>query len=187
MTPEMLRILGECLGAAAIAEGFCVYFCRTRERILIFKFVSDLLWCLNYLCLGNITGALLNVMGMGRETVFYLRDKKRFFASPLWLWVFLIATAASPAYSLLSGKEGLIALLPTAGSTLSTLGFYQRKPQRIRLIGAGVQSLWLAYSLLSHNLTATIGNTVMLLSSLAGLLRAASETKRQSPPHSAGS
>ena len=116
MTPEILRILGECFGAAAIAEGFCIYFSRTRQRILIFKFISDLLWCCNYLCLGNLTGALLNVVGMTRETVFYLRDKKKFFASPLWLLLFLIATAASPTYSLLSGKEGLLALLPAAGA-----------------------------------------------------------------------
>ena len=187
MTPEILRILGECFGAAAIAEGFCIYFSRTRQRILIFKFISDLLWCCNYLCLGNLTGALLNVVGMTREAVFYLRDKKKFFDSPLWLLFFLIATAASPAYSLLSGKEGLLALLPAAGSTLSTVGFYQQKPQRIRVIGLAVQTLWLLYSLFSHNLTATVGNTVMIVSSLAGMQRAAAEKKAASSESSGDS
>ena len=187
MTPEILRILGECFGAAAIAEGFCIYCSRTRQRILIFKVISDLLWCCNYLCLGNLTGALLNVVGMTRETVFYLRDKKKFFASPLWLLLFLIATAASPTYSLLSGKEGLLALLPAAGSTLSTVGFYQQKPQRIRVIGLAVQTLWLLYSLFSHNLTATVGNTVMIVSSLAGMQRAAAVKKAASSESSGDS
>ena len=57
MNPETLKVIGECIGAAAIAEGFLIYFSKTRGRILAFKFISDLLWFFNMLCLGNFTGA----------------------------------------------------------------------------------------------------------------------------------
>ena len=179
MTPEALKILGECLGAVAVAEGFFIYFSRTRGRILAFKFISDLLWGFNMLCLGNLTGALLNAVAMGRETVFSLREKKRFFASPFWLVFFLVVTAISPMYSLISGKESFIAILPAAGSLLAVIGFYQSKPQLIRLIGLVAQSLWLVYALLSHNLSSTVGNAVLIVSSLAGVLRAVIHAKKQ--------
>lgn len=179
MTPETLKLLGECLGAIAVVEGFFIYFSRTRGRILAFKFVSDLLWVCNMLCLGNLTGALLNAVAMGRETVFALKEKKRIFASPFWLVFFLIVTAISPLYSLISGKEGYIAILPAAGSLLAVIGFYQSKPQRIRLIGLVAQSLWFVYALLSHNLSAAVGNAVLIVSSLVGIFRAVIRAKKQ--------
>ncbi|MBR7181340.1 MAG: YgjV family protein, partial [Clostridia bacterium] len=112
MSAEGWKIVGECIGLVAVAEGFFVFLSNRRERILIFKFISDFLWLLSQLCLGGYTGALLNFVAMGREVVFYNRDKRRFAKSVLWLYFFLAVTVASPLFSLISGREGWYAILP---------------------------------------------------------------------------
>ena len=79
-----LKLAGEIIGVVAIIEGFFIYYSAKRERMLIFKFISDALWLCNLLLLGGITGAILNVIAMLRETVFYFRDRRRFANSIFW-------------------------------------------------------------------------------------------------------
>ena len=53
MSSETLKIIGECIGFVAVVEGFFIFLGNKRERILVFKFISDFLWMLNQLCLGG--------------------------------------------------------------------------------------------------------------------------------------
>lgn len=178
MNPETLKVIGECIGAAAIAEGFLIYFSKTRGRILAFKFISDLLWFFNMLCLGNFTGALLNIVAMCREVVFSLAERRKLFACRIWLAVFLVATAVSPVYSLITGNEGAAAVFPTLGSLLAVIAFYQKDPKYIRSIGFVAQALWLVYALLSNNISSTAGNSILIISAISGSVRAALDKKK---------
>ena len=167
----LIKILAEAIGCIAIIESFWIYYSKTRDRILIFKSIYDALWLVNLTLLGGYTGALLNLIAMGRETVFYHRDKKKWASSPLWLVFFLVVTAISPMVSLLSGKEGWYALLPALGSISAVIGFYQRRPAVTRYIGFVAQSLWLIYSIFIHSYSSVVSNAVLLISALAGTLR----------------
>ncbi len=165
-------VIGEIIGAIAVIEGFFIYYSSTRERMLICKFVSDTLWLFNYLLLGGYTGALLNLIAMGREFVFYHRDKRTFARSPLWPVVFLLITLISPAVSLFSGNEGLYALLPAFGSMFGVLAFYQMKPNMTRTLGFCSQLLWLIYGICLLNYSAIVCNSVLLVSAVVGSIRA---------------
>lgn len=170
MSAESLKLIGEIIGAVAIAEGFFVFLSNKRERILIFKFISDALWLCNQLCIGGYTGALLNFIAMGRETVFYNRDKRKFAKSILWLYFFLAVTAASPLISLISGKEGWYAILPAMGSVAAVIGFYSRRPALTRGISFLANGLWLVYDIIIHNYSATLSCIILLLSATLGTI-----------------
>lgn len=170
---DILKIIGEAVGVIAIIEGFMVYFSKTREQILTFKFIADALWFINLILLGGYTGALLNLIAMGRETVFYHRDKKRWASHPLWLVLFLVITAISPTISLLSGKEGWYALFPAVGSMIAVVAFYLRNPAATRAVGFFSQALWLTYACFILNYSAIASNSVLLISAVAGSIRAA--------------
>lgn len=176
---SVLRLCGEIVGAVAIAEGFLIYFSKTKERMLICKFLSDFLWLVNLLCLGGWTGALLNAIAMGRETVFYLRDRKPLFAKRFWLWLFLAVTLISPAISLVKGDEGLFALLPAFGSAFAVFAFYHRDPAFTRRVGLLSQVLWLLYAIGIHNVSSAVCNGVLILSALCGMARQALANRRE--------
>ena len=171
MNYSVWKLVGECIGLIAVIEGFFIYLSSKRERILIFKFISDFLWMLNHFCLGGYTGALLNLVAMGREAVFYNRDKRKFAKSTLWLYFFLIAVAISPLLSLVSGKEGWYALLPAFGSMAAVIGFYSRYPNVTRYTSFVANGLWLAYNVIISNYSATLSGVILLLSALIGTVR----------------
>lgn len=159
------------LGVIGVVECFFIFYSKTREQILFFKFLCDVIWLANYLLLGNVTGSVINGINMAREVVFYHRGKKKWATSHIWVAVFLIANLTSPTYSLISGTEGLYALLPAAGSALNVFAFYHSKPQATRFIGFAAQGLWLTYTLFAANYTATAANVVLIISAVLGAIR----------------
>ena len=175
----IMKTIASVIGWIAVAEGFFIYYSRTRRNVLIFKFISDVLWSINLLLTGGYTGALLNVIAMGRETVFYHRGSKKWASHWGWLAFFIAVTALSPTISLLSGKEGWIGVIPALGSVLGVLTFYQKKPAATRYIGFFAQSLWLVYACFIHNVPSAACNTVLVISTVAGTVRAIVAKKRK--------
>ncbi len=72
-----MRIAAQIIGYIAVAENVLIYISNRRERILLFKFISDAMWLVNYLLMGGFTGAALNGAAMTREAVFSVRDRYR--------------------------------------------------------------------------------------------------------------
>ena len=115
---------------------------------------------------------------MGREAVFYNRDRRAFARSPIWPILFACACAASPISSLVSGSEGYYAMLPAVGSMLAVVAFYQRVPSRTRLIGFFSQLLWLIYAICIINYSSAVCNGVLMLSAIVGSVREYTRKKR---------
>lgn len=168
MNAQTLKLIGEIIGIVAIIEGFFIFLSSKREHILIFKFISDALWVVNQILIGGYTGALLNGIAMGRETVFYNRDKHKWADSRLWLIFFMAVTAVSPMMSLISGKEGWYAVLPALGSMAAVVGFYSRYPAVTRYVSFLANGLWLAYNIIIHNISASVSGVILLLSAAVG-------------------
>lgn len=171
MSGSTLKLIGEIVGAVAIIEGFLVYFVKSKEKILLFKFISDFLWFVNFICTGGRTGAILNLIGMCREAVFSQRGKRKFFSGYIWLWIFLILSLISPTVSLIKGTEGLWAILPAFGSAIAVAAFYHKNASCTRIMGLAAQMLWLIYSIGIHNVSSTVCNIVLILSAISGTVR----------------
>ena len=48
-----MRIAAQIIGYIAVAENILIYISNRRERILLFKFLSDALWFVNYLLMAG--------------------------------------------------------------------------------------------------------------------------------------
>lgn len=179
------KLIGEIIGVVAIIEGFLIFLSSKRERILVFKFISDALWTVNQLMLGGYTGALLNGIAMGREVVFYNRDKRKWASLIVWPVLFMIITAVSPMMSLINGKEGWYAILPAMGSMAAVIGFYSRRPNVTRYISFLANGLWLAYNIIISNVSASVSGVILLLSATVGtvtMLVQRGRLKREASP-----
>ncbi|MGN1345941.1 MAG: YgjV family protein [Eubacteriales bacterium] len=151
------------LGTTVIVFSFIA---RKRRAILLYKFIADLLWMVHYLLIGAYSGAALNVLALGRETVFYNKDKK-WASSRFWLYLILILTVGSCVLT----WEGALSLLPMLGSICAVISFWCTKPLHIRLLAIPAQGLWLIYGILHHSLPGIASNLIALTSIGIGLYR----------------
>ena len=170
MDAQTIKLIGEIIGWVAVVEGFFIFLSSKRERILIFKFIGDVLWATSLLMLGNYTGGILNAVGMGREVVFYNRDRRKWASARFWLVFFLVVTAISPTYSLISGKEGWYAILPAIGSLAAVIGFYSRNGNFMQYIGIFANGVWMIYNILCKNTPAIISSVLLLSSGIIGVV-----------------
>ena len=84
----VLNLVAQITGILGTAMCFFMFVARKRRTILLGKFTCDVLWTMHYGLIGAYSGAALNVLAMGRETVFYNKDKK-WASSRIWLYLFV--------------------------------------------------------------------------------------------------
>ena len=166
------ELIANLIGIAAIIVSFFLFISTKRERILAVKFVTDILWAVNFFMLGGYTGGILNVIGMGREIVFINRDKKKWASSPWWLVFFIFVSLISPSVELIkAGKITVIPLLPAIGSVAAVVLFYSRKPIVMKWMAPVVYILWAIYDFAAKDYAALISEIITLVSAIIGLVR----------------
>lgn len=170
MAPHMM--VAQIIGYFGVAISIAIYAGKTRGQILICKFISDTLWFVNLMLIGGFTGALLNLIAMGRETVFYYRGRKTWASYRVWLYVFLALTVLSPVFEWIKlGEFTWIPLLPAIGSVFAVISFYSNVPAVMRCFGLLAQGFWLSYAILLDNQSSIICGILTILSALIGILR----------------
>ena len=122
------EITAHMLGVIGIVLGFFIYLSKSRARIILCKFISDAVWFLNFLFLGDATGAILNLIAMGCETVFQNRGKYSWASHHIWLFVFLLLTLLSPIIEWRKlGTFSWPPLCPAIGSMFAVVSFYSKQ------------------------------------------------------------
>ena len=115
----------------------------------------------------NLTGAILNAIGIFREIVFYNRLDKNWAKHKFWLFFFIGVTLISPIVS----WSGPISLLPAFGSIFAVILFYSKNTDYMRYLSFLAQGLWLVYASVIISVPAIISNAIMILSSIIGIIR----------------
>lgn len=166
------EIVAWVFGTLGIVISVILYAGKTRTHILVCKLISDVLWFTNYILLGAYTGAVLNLIAIGRESVFYNRGRRKWADSRVWLYVFILLTFLSPAMEFWKiGGFAWIPLLPATGSVLAVISFYSRRPWVMRWFGFGAQIFWISYGILIWNPTAVISSALTIASAVIGTVR----------------
>ncbi len=169
---DLNLLISQIFGTAGIIISLSIYAGKSRSNIITCKFISDVIWAINYLFLGAYTGALLNVIAMARETVFYNRDKKKWAASRIWLYIFIALVLISPTIDLIkAGAFSIIPLFPAVGSSFAVVSFYNRSTKNMRIFGFIAQVLWLIYGFLLFNPTGIISCLLTIASIVIGFIR----------------
>lgn len=154
------------IGALGMGANIAIYQQKNRIRILIFKLISDMLWALHYFLLGAYSGFAIAVIGMVRECIFIIEEKRGIKSKP-WLFLFLAISILS---AVLTWKNAF-SLLPACASILSIIGFWQSKPRLTRMISFPVSACMLTYDIVSGSIVGVCNEAFTLISAAVGVIR----------------
>lgn len=160
------QILVQLLGFIAMGESFLIYIQKSHKRVLMAKLIDDVLWTVHYFLLGAVSGGVLNLIAIGRETVFYNNDKK-WAKSPIWILAFIVVSWVS----VISTWQGPISALPATGTTFAIVGFSSNSAFVSRLLGIPAQMLWCIYTFCMHSWGGFAGSIIVLTSAVVGLIK----------------
>lgn len=162
----LLNILAQVLGLGGTYMLFTLYQQNDRKKLLLRKLCADALWGIHYVCLGAAAGAIPNIMGVFRETVFMNSDKK-WAKSPLWPAVFIII---SWILAIISWKSEL-SLLPMCASTLVTISLWVKSPRLTRILTVPVCTAFIIYDVFVGSYAGIINESISLVSIIIAFFR----------------
>lgn len=151
-----LNAVAQLVGFLPMILAFFVFIFDDRRKIIGFKTVTDLLWALHFLLLGEMSGCVINCINTIRNIIFF-RRRSNHIALPV---IFCVITAAAT----LLKWEGMKSLLPLFGSCLAIVGLWCSDPKSIRKYNFFGVGLWFVYSIITCSISSIICNAVSLLS-----------------------
>ena len=164
-------IYAQIVGIIAVATFVISYQQKTRARIIILNVTSRILFIAQYLMLGAISGAVLDILGAiasviaeKKDTGFIKRHTKA-----VCVTVSLVITACGTAVCIIN--RSLLDLLPIVGVLLHTGAFWLSDEKVIRRLSILGSPFWLAYNLASGAFGSAIGDVLTITSILIAMVK----------------
>lgn len=160
-----IYIISQIIGVIAIIFSLSIYQVNKRQSMLLLSLVAALLFSLHYWLLGAATGAALNLLAVGRCYVFYKVKPSHSNRWIVYLFIGLDIFVGALTW------QGLISLLPMAGSIGGIISGWQQRPKLIRRYALIPPPLWFVYSMLSGSIPGMFIGVFRFISNLVGQYR----------------
>ena len=160
--------LATALGLLAVALFVLSYQIKSRKRLIAVNAASRILYVAQYLLLGAVEGALLDVVAFFASLLCHKRDHK--WIKRYTVFVILVSNAVIVGVGMIS-YQNLFSLLPILGVIFETLALWFRRERHIRVFSLAGAPFWLAYNLYSAAYGSAIGNVITLVSITVAILR----------------
>ena len=149
------------IGLVAVTVFLLSFQQKTRGRIIAFNATSRALYILQYLLLGALSGAVLDVLGIAASLLAGFKNHpkmKRYmrFLIPLLYAAFILSGILT--------YTGFLDLFALAGVMLHTGAFFLEDEKKIRILSLVGSPFWLVYNLTSLAIGSAIGDLLSICS-----------------------
>jgi hypothetical protein len=170
------EVIAQIFGIFGMMMNILSFQRKEQKQIIFMQLVGSMFFAVNYLLIGAFVGALLNVSGIFRATVYY---KREFFRADKIYWVFCFSAVYVLMYILsftvfgteVDLKNFAVELLPVVGMIITTISFYLGSAKKVRKIGIVNAPLWLTYNVINFTIGGIITESVSLISIIIGMIR----------------
>ena len=173
---DIIEIIAQAVGLAALAVNALSYQIKRKERILFCHFMVCLLYCINFFMLGAVVGGLTNMIGMLRSLV-YMNRERWHASSPWWVVSFIAMYLTSFALSFtVFGQEAsaynlIFGVIRVIGAILLTVGYYLDGAKNIRRFALITAPMFLVYAISEFSIGAILTEVLKIVSTVIGIIR----------------
>ena len=156
------------VGLLAVVTYVLSYQLKTRRGIVFFGALSRALYVVQYILLGALEGAVLDVLGIvasvlaGRKHTPFVKKHLRV--------IVVVLNLAMVASGLLFYKN-VFSLLPLLGVMLQTGAFWLDDEKSIRRMSLSGSPFWLTYNLINRAYGSVVGDVLCIVSLVVAMLR----------------
>lgn len=164
-------IVAQIVGLFAVCLFLLSYQMKTRRGIIFMNLSSRILYIVQYLLLGALSGAVLDILGSAASVVASKRDTP-FMKKHLKL-VFILTNAAIVGVGIAIAivNQSVLDLLPIFGVLLHTGAFWLTRERVIRIVSLIGSPFWLTYNLASRAYGSALGDLLTMGSIVLALIK----------------
>ena len=164
----MQEIIANIIGIIAVILFVLSYQLKKRNHIIICNTISRIFYIIQYVLLGALSGAVLDIVGVFAAIIAQKKDVpffKRFF-----IILVIVVNAFIIGIGLLLYKTP-VDLLPIFGVVLQIGAFWFSKETHIRIVSFIAAPFWFAYNIISGAYGSCIGDAITICSIGFAILR----------------
>ena len=163
----MSYIISQVLAALAVIITFWGYIKNDKGNFLKYVLISNILYCIHYFFLDDLSFVIAIVMGSFRNIVFlkYVNSKRLIPIYILLLFEILTVLSGLLAYS------GLLSLIPIFQVCLYTYGVWLSNLRSMYFICILVMVIGVFYNFLIGAYMAIIGNVIEIIAAIIGMIK----------------
>ena len=163
---DWIMLIGQALGVVAVILGFVTYQMKSPKALLIVNLITCGVFCLHYLLIGAISGAVMNGLGILRNVVYTNRDKK-IFSSPAWpfIWAAIMLIAGLVTW------QDWRSVLMVCALVINSMALSMKNAQHIRYSLLITCPLVMIYDVLLHSYGGIVYEGMSIVSAIIGIIR----------------
>ena len=160
-------IIAQVCGAIAlILTVICVQF-KTKEKILIFQIIANIVVALQYFLLNAITGGVVAIINTIRCIIFFYYKKKDKKPSIIFLSIFIAVAIVSGIIT----WQNNFSIIPIIAAIVFTYGLWQDNVKITKICTAITSGNWIIYNLVVKAYVGAIQSIAECTSAVIAIIR----------------
>ena len=161
----------QVVGFGAVAMFLLSYQQKKRRNIILTNVISRTLYIIQYLLLGAVSGAVLDVLGIfasfvaSRKHVSFVKEHRKVF------FFFVNGIILIGGLGIALNNKSWLDLFPMAGVFLHTNAFWFSDEKIIRRVSLLGSPCWFVYNFLSSAYGAAIGDILTMISIITAMIK----------------
>ena len=168
---DWAMLFGQFMGFVAVVLGFISFQMRTQKKLLVVQIITTLAFCIHYGFIGAFSGMVMNGLGIVRNIAYYYKDKPLFSGRKCPVFFGILMTVAG-----VLSWQGWYSIFVLLGLVINTVCLSFANPQSIRKSILVSSPLVLIYDVFVLSAGGIIYESVVIVSSIIGLIRYRRET-----------
>ncbi len=164
-------IVAQAVGLVAVCLFLLSYQMKTRRGIIAMNLSSRILYIVQYLLLGAISGAVLDILGSVASVVAEKRDTPFIKKHIRLVFVLVNISIIGTGVAIAIANRSWLDLLPIFGVLLHTGAFWLSRERVIRIVSLIGSPFWLTYNFASRAYGSAIGDLLTMGSIVIALIK----------------
>ena len=160
-------ILAQILGGIVLILTVISVQQKTKEKILIFQIIANIVISIQYFLLDALTGGVVSIINIIRCCIFYLYKKKNMKPSVTFLAIFILIAIVSGIWT----WQNIFSVIPIIAAIVFTYGLWQDNVKITKICTAITSGNWGIYNLIVKAYVGALQSLAEFTSSIIAIVR----------------
>ena len=160
-------ILAQILGGIVLILTVISVQQKTKEKILIFQIIANIVISIQYFLLDAVTGGVVSIINIIRCCIFYIYKKKNMKPSVTFLAIFILVAIASGIWT----WQNIFSVIPIVAAIVFTYGLWQDNVKITKICTAITSGNWGVYNLIVKAYVGALQSLAEFTSSIIAIVR----------------
>ena len=171
----MLFILAQICGAIVLVLTVVSVQFKTKEKILIFQIIANVIVAVQYFLLNALTGGVVAIINTIRCVIFYLYKKKDKKPSVVFLIIFICVAIIS---GILTWQDGF-SIIPIIAAITFTYGLWQDNVFVTKICTIITSGSWIVYNIIVKAYVGAVQSLAECVSAIIATIRYRKDDKKE--------